>query len=520
MAGPEPSEIYAAAALCFHEKYLDDVVESGITKLIEDFFPEAEKELKKNVIFPSGSKMTKQDLLTLFKDIDAIEDTVPDDEKGDVLVKLLPSLEGNEGKRVTEILKNMIVGISAAKAIKDWMKSEHGVNNPIADKVYLTGDKWPRMVEPLKVSAHGFDAYNSSDFIIRPVGMKNAYFGVSLKKKFSVAAADPTIINKAFDTLIEGDEFDTTRSRLQQVRENYFGGLVKDAIKEGHIYIKGGASKSKAFLYNGHKPKDRTDNNMDKDRPFIDTKGSMEMEEILGPKDFDSKSKLKVEKLYGLASENKMKLLKLLQDNKLSAQTIPKSNWNYYGDKALNRSGLASRKNDTMRGWVNKQLGKPDSLYKEFMGVMNSNKDIFVEKLIQVALKKDLPDLMNYDRMGDMTFGFTLVTGIGGVSGGKNLYTDKGKINLEKGKALDIMDVRCGLSKMDQEAGDYEFKIVGDEVDTKTEDDGPAKVYFDLVKGSRTLLNMELRYKGGFTSQPQFFATISKDFIDLIKGKC
>ena len=53
------------------------------------------------------------------------------------------------------------------------------------------------MVEPLKVSAHGFNAYNSSDFIIRPKGMKNAYFGVSLKKKFSAAAADPTIINKA-----------------------------------------------------------------------------------------------------------------------------------------------------------------------------------------------------------------------------------------------------------------------------------------------------------------------------------
>ncbi len=82
------------------------------------------------------------------------------------------------------------------------------------------------------------------------------------------------------------------------------------------------------------------------------------------------------------------------------------------------------------------------------------------------------------------------------------------------------MDVRCGLSKMDEESEDYEFKIVGDDVDIKSEDDGPAKVYFDLVKGSRTLLNMELRYKGGFTSQPQFFATISKDFIDLIKGKC
>ena len=81
------------------------------------------------------------------------------------------------------------------------------------------------------------------------------------------------------------------------------------------------------------------------------------------------------------------------------------------------------------------------------------------------------------------------------------------------------MDVRCGLAKMDNEAADYEFKIVGDEIDGN-EDDGPAKVYFDLVKGSKTLLNMELRYKGQFVPQPQFFATISKDFIDLIKGKC
>jgi len=517
MAGPEPSEIYAAGALCFHEKYLDEVVQGGVVKLIEDFFPEAENEIKKNVIFPSGSKMTKQDLLTLFKDIDAIEDTVPDDEKGDVLVKLLPSLEGNEGKRVTEILKNMIVGISAAKVIKGWMKSVHGVQNPVADKVYLTGDKWPRMVEPLKVSAHGFDAYNSSDFIIRPVGMKNAYFGVSLKKKFSAAAANPTIINKAFDTIIEGKEFTSTRTRLQQVRENYFGGLVKDAISEGHIHIKGGASKSKAFLFGGHKPKDRTDNNMAKDRSFIDTKGSMKMKEILGPKDFDKKSKLPVEKLYGLAADDKLKYLKMLQDGKKI--TVTNSPWNYYGDKALNRGGLAKNKNVTMRGWVNKQLGKPDSLYKEFMGVMNKNNDLFVEKLIQVALKKDLPDLMNYDRMGDMTFGFALVTGIGGVSGGKNLYTDKGKINLEKGKVLDIHDIRCGLSQMDKEAGDYEFKIVGDDIDTDS-DDGPAKVYFDLVKGSKTLLNMELRYKGQFMPQPQFFATISSDFMDIVNGKC
>ena len=517
MAGPEPSEVYAAAAMCFDSRYLDIVVNEGITYLIDHFFEEAEEKLKKDVIFPSGSKMHKGDLLTLFKDIDIIQDSLPDDE--DVILNLLPSLEGSEGKRVTDALKNMIVGISAAKAIQGWMNSMHGVQNPIADKVYLTGDKWPKMVEPLKVSAHGFNAYNSSDFIIRPKGMKNAYFGVSLKKKFGSNLADPTVINKAFDTLIKGKEFDDTRKELQEVRAKYFGGLVKDAIKKKHIHIKGGSNKSNKWLFNGHKPKDRTDNNMDKDRAFIDTKGSMLMDEILGPKDFSNNPKLKVEKLYGLAAENKVELLKLLKDNKLTPANIPKSSWNYYGDKALGKSELATRKKDTMRGWVNEQLGKPDALFKEFMKVMNDNKDIFVENLIQVILKKDLPDLMNYDSMGDMTFGFALVTGIGGVSGGKKLYTDKGQITLEQGKVLDIHDVRCGLSQIEKEVGDWEFKIVGDELDEKSED-GPAKVYFDLMKGNKTLLNMELRYKGGFTSQPQFFATISKHFVDIIKGKC
>ena len=33
-------------------------------------------------------------------------------------------------------------------------------------------------------------------------------------------------------------------------------------------------------------------------------------------------------------------------------------------------------------------------------------------------------------------------------------------------------------------------------------------------------MNMELRYKGGFTSQPQFFGTIASDFKMLLEKKC
>ena len=517
MAAIEPSEVYCAAALCFHTNYLKKVASDGMINLIGEFFPEAEKEAKANIVYPGN----KKDILDLFADMDIIDDTYSDIGPwgGESFeVQLLPSLDGNEGKDLKQKLNDMIVGISAALAIQKWMKDEHNINDPVADKVYLTGNKWPKKVEPLQVQAHGFDAYNSSDLIVRPVKMKNAYFGVSLKKKFSATAADPTLINKAFDTLIKGKEFDNTRKELQNVREKYFSGLVKDAIKEGHIHIKGGTSKTDKFLFSGHKPADRTSNNMAKSRAYIDTKGSLLMKEILGPKDFNKTTKLPVEKLYGLAAENRSEYVQMLKDKK--PIRVTNSKWNYYGDKALDKSGLKKYKKESMRGWVNQQLAKPDSLYTEFMKVMNDNSELFVEKLIQVTLKRDLPDLMDTKKMGDMTFGFALVTGIGQVTGGKNLYTDKGKINLSKGKVFDIHDVRCGLAELDADKNPYEFKIVKDDVKDDIESDGAAKVYFDLVKGKKTLMNMELRYKGQFTPQPQFQGTLAKYFTDLVSGKC
>ena len=58
----------------------------------------------------------------------------------------------------------------------------------------------------------------------------------------------------------------------------------------------------------------------------------------------------------------------------------------------------------------------------------------------------------------------------------------------------------------------------------ESEDDmdegGAAKILFDLKKGNIPIMNMELRYKGGFTSQPQFFGTMSKQFKEILEGKC
>lgn len=462
----EPSEVFCAAALCFSNTNLKKLQGSGgpndrIDRFLT-FFLEAEKVASSGkVVFAEN----KQAFLNFFKD--------PLKNPGNII--------------------DMSRGISAAIAVQDWMKSEHKVANPTADRVFMTGNVWPKEVKPLAIKAHGFDSYNSSDLIIRPVRMKNAYFGVSLKKKPKPNDQDPTLINKAFDTVLTDKSFDKVKKELEDIREKYFAGLVKEAVEEGYINLDI-AGKTDAQLF---KPDKRTRNIEGFERIYIDTKGSMKMPEIYGPKDTNIQVK------WGTAKE---------------------SGFEYYGDKALGRSQLSSRK-DTMRAWVNSKLGENNCpLYKAFLKVMNDNSEVFAKNLINVTLKTDLPNQMKSKNLGNMTFGFALVTGIGeGTKGKKLLESGSSTITVYKGKAYDIHSILCGLSDLDSNTNDYEFKITNrmeSDNDDGSAEGGAAKIYFDLIKNKVPLLNMELRYKGGFGGQPQFFGTLTKEFKTIIGDKC
>ena len=463
----EPSEVFTAAALCFNKTKLKGIIGSQgtandrIDRFLV-FFKEAEKVASGNeVVFAEN----RQAFLNFFKD--------PLKNPGNII--------------------DMSRGISAAIAIQEWMASVHKVRNTTAHRVFMTGNVWPDEVKPLAVKAHGFDAYNSSDLIIRPVRMPNAYFGVSLKKKPKPNDQDPTLINKAFDTVLTDKSFDAVKKELEDIREKYFAGLVKEAVEEGYINLDI-TGKTDAQLF---KPDKRTRNSEGFERIYIDTKGSMKMPEIYGPKDTEIQAK------WGTAIQK---------------------GFEYYGDKALGRGALSSR-NDTMRAWVNKKLGEPSCpLYKAFLKVMNDNSEVFAKNLINVTLKTDLPNQMKAKNLGNMTFGFALVTGIGdGTKGKKLLESESSTITVYKGKAYDIHSILCGLSDLDSNTNSYEFKITN-RMESDNQDDssegGAAKIYFDLIKNRVPLMNMELRYKGGFGGQPQFFGTLTKEFKTIMEDKC
>ena len=343
-----------------------------------------------------------------------------------------------------EALKEAVVGISAAKAIKDWLRSDHGQGgDPIAKKVFLTGNVWPDEVEKFRIKAYGFDDYNSSDFIVKT--KEKNYFGISLKKKPKPNSQDPTLINKAFDTVLNGTEFNSIKSDITDLRVEYFAGLVRQAHEDGILYIKDIDKTSDLELFESKKRDKKLF-----DRAYINIKGSL--------------------------------------------------SGGYDNDRAP----------DAMRKFVNKELSKSNNiLFKRLTDYMDDHADLFAKTLINLVLKVKLYDeLSAMKNLKNYSFGFALVTGIGEIT--------KGKPSVSKGKAVDLHTILCGLT--DLEANKKPYKIVVD-FEKKAEANA-AKIFFKLSKAGVNILDMELRYKGSFTSQPQFFATITKEFQTILTEKC
>ena len=402
----EASEIMTAGALFFPNRVLDNALSSN--KNLGDFMLEAKKKVETGVEFGSS----RDSFLAMMK-------TSP------------------------EMLKELVVGISAAKAIKKWVTSTYDIiPDSVAEKVFMTGQKWPTEVDKFQVDAFGFTNYNSSDLIYKP--KSNKYFGISLKKKPSPQKPDPTLINKAFDTILQGPgkngEFDKIKDKLTDVRIKYFAKMVRKAHDTGILYIDNIDNLPDEELFYG-KNRDKTIF----PRPYPNIKGSL--------------------------------------------------SGGYDNDRAP----------DAMRSFLNADLAKKDNeLFKALITELEKKSEIFADALINLVLKTNLYSELDAKNLGNYTFGFALVTGIGEIKQGKPMAYE--------GKAYDLYTVLDGLSQLKGNKEKYQIKV---NMDLK-EATNAAKTYFTLSKKQTPILNLELRYKGDKTPQPQFLGTISQEFINIL----
>ena len=90
------------------------------------------------------------------------------------------------------------------------------------------------------------------------------------------------------------------------------------------------------------------------------------------------------------------------------------------------------------------------------------------------------------------------------------------KLTLGAGKFIDQHTILCGLRKLANGRKKYEIEVDHDATDKAD----AAKIFFKISKANVPILVLELRYKGKFTPQPQFFANMTPQFKEIMVSKC
>lgn len=171
--------------------------------------------------------------------------------------------------------------------------------------------------------------------------------------------------------------------------------------------------------------------------------------------------------------------------------------------------------NDEIRKWVNSQVASNKNMFfKELKKIFEANTprsnkmaNILAERVLKISLNDALG---NIDTLNDYYFGYALVTAVGEVN------MNKMSMNIHRADVKDGGSVLSALSEMNRSDNRKGYRFKFNKV--KTESSTAAKVYFDLVRGTTKIMDLEIRYKGSFTSWPQFLGTLSSDFEKILKN--
>lgn len=410
-----------------------------------------------------------------------------------------PANESNEEKRKKKEELRYSTLTAAYSAAANIRKNF----NKKVNHVILTGRKWTHDVEQYSgiknlwekfgIDSYGMKDFNSSDIILTNKtdttreavsNKKDVFLGVSLKKS-DKAGVEPTRLNRSVTDAIK-DVFRSEENKELKINNNtlnkinaafntFYNNLLKTKINE--------------FV---------PPNDKNYDALFDAMAG------IGKYKNFSSGKAVKkvfMDKIKNLSGEE-------------WKQVLSNINGLMPGDKIKEKIGKeAARKiKDNTRDIINTALKRKGSALETLLEILKDQKisSGLGKSLIKIIYKGDLSKLVKYD------FEFAVCLGVGSFKNGKG-EVDKGvyepvktleetieKVRtsgIPKVKNIKILDPTLTVSKKQKEFNDSQTA---------------AKLFFDLKIKDLTLANIEIRYKGSYTSSPQFFATMSKEFRDFL----
>lgn len=476
----EPSEILFAAAMCLGKAAVATLAKKikeppkGKTSydMAQDIHQKQIMGAIPKVVFASGPKGKKGSSAT---------------ETSDAFIKKV-TLTGKLDKD-QKIVADTVRGLSAAVAMFKEIPKDYPDKPNV---VYMTGNSWPGPIEKFRITMYEFSDYNSTDIMLQYNGVKplkgrgttNMFFGISLKKKDTADGADPTLINKAFDTAFydpKNKSFNAIKKSLEDVKKQTLTDIVISGVNENKISFK--------------------DINRTGQKPFKDLKS------------FNTWAESEAGRTELYESD-------MIDQTKFKKGSSESGHARYINVKGWPGNYDISKKNEmndtrAMRKHVNTQLSNvKGALWQKYISVIKKNSEFLGQTLISIILRTDLEKyFIGRKDLAGTQFAFYLCTGVGQIN--KNNVT-----GLDGGKVYSLKTILCGLNRImnDNKWNESDYQVTINDV--KNVESGAAKLFLTLKIGNFPLLDMEVRFKGDFTQQPQYQAFISDEFARQLKLEC
>ena len=446
--------------------------------------------------------------------------TLPQAEKNLTILKAVAATV--DGKRQKDIdafdgdFENYAKAISAANGFLGAMQSSSRVK-----KVFITGKKWSQEVAKYRVTNHeyfGKKDYNSSDIVVDLSSKRNSkpfriLVGISLKKKKRTTDKDPTIINKSvsgdkglFQAIVDANDLSNMRNQLKelyQARAQFFYNVIEATLygpETGQgIKIRNEAVKSLSIPDGTKESVAYTKQQENKLRGAAPT--------II--KEVKRQAQTEAARLKEKAlQENIAKYLKNLKKNVSQNEQMAKK-----VTVEANKLGSDRAKDALIQKFP--YHTKIDNIYfRKFFSIMTDTQvtQYIAKALMNIVFKLDIKALMKDRQKYNEEFKFTLITGAGQLVNDVEITPFSPSVMPEENSTSMIAEMVSRPGQVYQMRGLVGYR--------QPHEGGTSKsLKFELILQGYSIVDIEIRYKGGITPEPQFQVYITPTFKKLLKDR-
>lgn len=158
----------------------------------------------------------------------------------------------------------------------------------------------------------------------------------------------------------------------------------------------------------------------------------------------------------------------------------------------------------TTKQWGTELKSRRNIFFKKVEKIIKEHDKNFIEKFLNLVFRTELGDTLNADE-----FKFTLLTGIGSFR--------RGKVEAETADGQELSNIITALQ--DLYKSDLKVERTSGKVGAWEEGAKAAKVFLTISSDGNPILDIEVRYKGSYSAEPQFQATATAHFKNIFKKK-